>query len=899
MARTITRAASSALGTLKDNFPCMYTREDFEKKLAWLVRVWESGKNIHKARRDLYDAMDACDIRYDRRYQKAIQPGRAAFEEEIAYYRTIITEAKLLDNSRQLVRKLLQTLYENHRVYATPQTFMKRLVDTLEDPQDGWSEDTLRVRILKQFIKYGDYLSAAGYGGEKDILDFVSSQTPGKPRLTTGQLLTDGTLLTDAVFGAMLEERREASEVLSSEALTTLQEIKIRVGAPYFERDGYTVDEILDQLSRLEEERRKADLFPTSVNTNPNRLLDAYLEIARALNTARLAADELTGIAVHIGDLQECISESIKDAKNQKKLQAELMTEELTALLEIRLDIHAPYLSRYGYTVDAVLAQVTALQNDPNCLPDYGKEPAAKLLQELAQIQQLTGSPDPDIPMLTKAIKEARALQSKLRQAIRNEAKVRAEAVAAGETEELTALLEIKVKVKAKTFCLSRKGYPEEAIPAQLAAVRNHADRLPLNVRDRAMELLELFRQCEAAIKGIRDFEQEFPSLKVKANDLRDTVRRAINKVVKSKQKYDLVALADELAFGIFKPEGHTREAMYLFALVYGMTWYPHQAFASELIGSQIPDAERDIQVRLFRDYYCNHFLRNLSETYRDNKSAYDTDPSGLDINFKNFAEMVYLYYIVKDNLTPPEDYRTDLQGEARSRTWRILSATEMIQRLKGSKPANLPVIRTGLTEYYIDLILRHYREMQEQTPEAFEQFIRDHFDCTVKRTTEEGQVYTIHPLMVESDEDTARRLYTDMWESLAAEDYIIPEQVLTDLDEYNVGLKEQGNNPAEEENFWELLKAVDEYLENAFPKSKEQKKGPAITRARLIAANYHLINAEYADSNSGISFDDVFEIFQEDLDEKLLEAHYQPISSKILFDVLVATAAYLHINSQ
>lgn len=62
---------------------------------------------------------------------------------------------------------MLLALFAVYKEYPLPEDYMKRIVDRLCGAEDGWENDTLRLRILKQFIKYGNYLSDAGYSGKE------------------------------------------------------------------------------------------------------------------------------------------------------------------------------------------------------------------------------------------------------------------------------------------------------------------------------------------------------------------------------------------------------------------------------------------------------------------------------------------------------------------------------------------------------------------------------------------------------------------------------------------------------------------------------------------------------------------------------------------------------------
>lgn len=105
----------------------------------------------------------------------------------------------------------------------------------------------------------------------------------------------------------------------------------------------------------------------------------------------------------------------------------------------------------------------------------------------------------------------------------------------------------------------------------------------------------------------------------------------------------ELPKIATDLAFGNFTGNGGTRKNLYIFAIAFGMTTD---------FGGGVSDPETDIEKNLFHDYYQDSLLR-----YIQKPSWCDSDmPSGEGINYKNFAEVIYLYTIAKfPDLSPEE----------------------------------------------------------------------------------------------------------------------------------------------------------------------------------------------------------------------------------------------------
>ena len=185
----------------------------------------------------------------------------------------------------------------------------------------------------------------------------------------------------------------------------------------------------------------------------------------------------------------------------------------------------------------------------------------------------------------------------------------------------------------------------------------------------------------------------------------------------KPEGKFGLLKAVDDLATGKFRAEGATKRSLYLFAMVYGMTYYSGGVNSSEII-----DFKTDIETNLFRDYYANNLMRFISEVYKGKLCEYELDPSGQGINYKNFAEMIYLYYISKD--CSPQD--------------KVRLSSEMIKRVQEHqfKQGHINTSDVGGTVFYRDIFRNEnvgnlFSEDILSLDEAeFERFICENYDC-------------------------------------------------------------------------------------------------------------------------------------------------------------------------
>ena len=229
------------------------------------------------------------------------------------------------------------------------------------------------------------------------------------------------------------------------------------------------------------------------------------------------------------------------------------------------------------------------------------------------------------------------------------------------------------------------------------------------------------------------------------------TVNEKYDEISKCNGKYStygLLKLCNDLAEGIFRTNGTTKKNLYYFAMVYNMTYYVKDSDSDMII-----DYDTDIEKNLFEDYYNNNLMRFITSTFSENLSAYELDPSGNGINYKNFAEMIYLYYISSD-YEPHE---------------KIKRANEMIERVKVKK-SNGSVFSNSnnndLTSYFTSLFTEDIINWDE---EEFEKFIKNNYDCSTKLedTDESGKVkkYSIGFMQVQNKQKTAFDIYREIIE--------------------------------------------------------------------------------------------------------------------------------------
>lgn len=397
--------------------------------------------------------------------------------------------------------------------------------------------------------------------------------------------------------------------------------------------------------------------------------------------------------------------------------------------------------------------------------------------------------------------------------------------------------------------------------------------------------------------------------------------------------KYGLLKLADDLAQGQFRTSGATRRDLYMFAIVYDMTYCCDESKAEEY-------ADSDIEKNLFTDYYTNNLMRFITRSYKEKPSAYESNPSGQEINYKNFAEMIYIYYISKD-IEPVEKLRL---------------SNEMIERLRNSADGSTAKAPSLGTRTYYSLITENILSMTER---EFENFIAANYDCSNSPDEDENgkNVNNKSLLMFSTSKRTAYDDYCELADSAAIQGQLTEDgadggaKALEKLKKYGLWFVDEthGSNelsrrissvlfsdddkPSEAEvpahllerinrlltdspvlpfrrsvkdhdkhsevsDFMTLLKKINKYLcDDSVIIVNDPEK---LTRTAAIAAYYYHYNAMNEIKKEKKSFSDVYNDYtspNKDLGILLKKARFQPISDKNLFDMAVIFSSYAYLT--
>lgn len=249
------------------------------------------------------------------------------------------------------------------------------------------------------------------------------------------------------------------------------------------------------------------------------------------------------------------------------------------------------------------------------------------------------------------------------------------------------------------------------------------------------------FRNQLKTIKRVSKTGKEGTAADLYKQAKKDAIKTKKAAAKKNDIDFELVEMCNDLAAGNFRVNGKTKVYLYYFAFMFGMT--------VPLDGRKC-EPERNIVKNLFQDFYNDNFLRLLFTDYTDpkNATAFEKEPTGEGINYKSFVEMIYIYFLCRDDLNMS-------QGEKIDKAEAIID--ECVKRAK--KEGQVTSQNIGVhTDVYRDL---HVNVLLNKEVDEIADYILAHY-----------QVYSpdnngIARIMVASEENTASDFIEEIMEDL------------------------------------------------------------------------------------------------------------------------------------
>lgn len=249
------------------------------------------------------------------------------------------------------------------------------------------------------------------------------------------------------------------------------------------------------------------------------------------------------------------------------------------------------------------------------------------------------------------------------------------------------------------------------------------------------------FRNQLKTIKRVSKTGKEGTAADLYKQAKKDAVKAKKAAAKKNDIDFELIEMCNDLAAGNFRVNGKTKVYLYYFAFMFEMT--------VPLDGKQC-DPERNIVKNLFQDFYNDNFLRLLSSDYTDpkNATAFEKEPTGEGINYKSFVEMIYIYFLCRDDLNMT-------QGEKIDKAEAIID--ECVKRAK--KESKLLTIKPDIhTDVYRDL---HVNVLLNKEIDDIADYILAHYQVLSPDNT------GIARIMIASEENTASDLIEEIMDDL------------------------------------------------------------------------------------------------------------------------------------
>lgn len=359
------------------------------------------------------------------------------------------------------------------------------------------------------------------------------------------------------------------------------------------------------------------------------------------------------------------------------------------------------------------------------------------------------------------------------------------------------------------------------------------------------------------------------------------------------KDKYSLLVLAQELAEGKFKNNGASKEPLYLLAIVLGMKYYPYE--------TEEYCKEKDIVKNIFNDYYNDNLIRYITSYKNVNNSAYEDEPLGLGIDYKNYAEAVFIYFMNKECYSAEQKIK------------KIYKVLKNIKK-KATNSEQENVFELLSTNQQKDNFIKIVLQLDE---EEIEEYILWHYNCKLKKGSS--------PFGLAFSHNTIYKCYDTIRDEIAGNLEISKKEFRSALKVINTKIRSKKENLAlsneykkELDSLWELelnkfdvesMPIFDEDFRILIEKVNERldpfetlsiyndEKVAKITRTKLIAAYFHGYCMDNFDAPR--MFSDVLLDFEMWLNETLEEAGFCKLDYKNVFDMLVVFFAYCRVNNK
>lgn len=754
-------------------------------------------------------------------------------------------------------------------VYKTPKEYMERLVNELVSPEYNLPDSPIRVKILKQILGKLDCLRDTSFESKK-LINIIENDYAG--------LISN---IGDEIFKNYL---------ISIQPHKYLR-VLLDVYGDIIYRDGEKDDDLTALVLRYED----------SVNGKTARQL---LDFIRANNPeVKCECDGKTIDSYNIADFDKTLVEEIRCYLDGVRLNfKEKYDEELKNIELVEMQKHVKQF-------DVIM----------KFLRSYRLFDQLKTKRIVALIKSQT---DLDI---SKDFIDEGLFEKIITAPFSYEAKKKFNKYTINQLEKLFKKADEQSKEQYNSFFTDLKNIENEVNQTQYDAIeqfvqkRGIQEQILIDGMRLAMAQSGILRETEIShdklLDEVKNIRNNRPEVLTEINSL--LIKRIKNFRTETNKNFDkgldnakdrssipeILKISDDLAEGKYKKSSTMKEILYLFAFAFDMSISFENNKEKNL---------RDIKKNLFEDFYCDNIIRYVNDYQLH--GIYE-EPIGITIQFKNFVEIVYLYWLNKDSKTysPAEKY---------------LSANEMIKQIvskikSAEKYIEKSTVQTG-KKYFEAKMLADKKYLGT---EVYRNFIR-----------------------TDSEYDSNKYLKIDNFLSLSEDEFL---EVI--LENYDVDTKIKYTTSAafENENYQETAKSnfgklIDElkketgglgFVLNCYPlefyesvfeelfaqkeydvdlhmklsalvkKINEQMKQvlseaeidgyDIFTRTRYMYLYYNYFILKHIGERYTETFDDFCDEYCETLNKNLEDCSYQLFSKKNLIDIMLLYSAFITLRTE
>lgn len=390
------------------------------------------------------------------------------------------------------------------------------------------------------------------------------------------------------------------------------------------------------------------------------------------------------------------------------------------------------------------------------------------------------------------------------------------------------------------------------------------------------MEVLAFLKTAEKNMFQLFDGKLKEDKFREKYNQRKKDIGKRKKRKIDS--NYKLLKLADDLSVGRFRKDEDMKTNLYLFAIAFGMTVSSGESDPSF-------DSATDVEKNLFHDFYQDNLLKYISSDYKKNSTALEREPSGEGINYKNFAENIFLYVIHKKELTAREKEKLAKK-----------LITKCIQKAKNFSPQGTENLQ--ITDIYREFFFEDILNLEEKELITF--FVENY---EIPSDTNEKSI-----MKVASAQVTAMQSYKKLISDLKKE---YGEVSISFEIEDMIKIQDFFEGCNIDREFGKVLEKLNDLLYIKAARGGRRQEGDkpvkfataiwdeeqeTVTRIDIIAAYFY--KYILCVQGEGLSLPDLYEDFCDEVNPKLEECRYQKISVKNIFDIFVILFLYINFTS-